>query len=220
MMVGKTPKILKEIRTDIDNTYTELRRKYFILDESSISYKAEHNDEYRITYATKENAENVIYDKNIPYNLMIDKLLEQHQYALLFYDKSIIQLGFDIVNNEVVKERLVFIKKHNKMWSREEITEAEKNGTEWFDDNYGFPILFRIDYDKKNAKDIEHPAVHFTVSNHESCRIPVCNIVSFSDFIKFVLFNFYKETCKISSYRFSGQAITHNEQNLFHISWN
>lgn len=109
----------------------------------------------------------------------MDKLLGGLQYNILLYDKSIIQSEFTIKSNEIIKERLVFMKRHNKIWTAEEIEERESLEQDWFSEEKGIPIIFRIDYAPDDAKDGEHSATHLTLANHESCRVPIKGISHF-----------------------------------------
>ena len=47
-------------------------------------------------------------------------------------DKGLIQAEYIVNGNNVIKERLVFMKKHNKIWSAEEIAEYEILEEDWF----------------------------------------------------------------------------------------
>lgn len=218
-MAAKTPKIVKEIQKDIENALTELRTKSLLRDEAGISIFPQEKNCWNITYSTKNKSGSIIYDSNITYAYLIDELLENRQYAALLYDKSIIQAEYIVQQNEIIKERLVFIKKHNVIWSRDEINECEANDEDWFENINGIPIIFRIDYDKEAFKDIIHPKTHFTFSNHESCRVPVKGVVTFSEFMKFIMQNFYDMDIYVPEYRFSDETITDNEKKIIHFNW-
>ena len=89
------------------------------------------------------------------------------------------------------------MKKHNKIWDKEEIKSFEEQEEiyfgDWFYDSKGIPILIRIDFDSNQEvyKECEHTMAHFHFSNHEQCRIPLNGTVAFSDFVKFIVFHFY-----------------------------
>ena len=133
---------------------------------------------------------------------------------------SIVQGEFLIKNNKIIKERLVFMKKHNIIWDYKSINEWEANDEPWFENQNGIPIIFRIDYDFEEAEDIVHPYTHFTFSNQESCRIPIRGIVSFSEFMKFIMKNFYERELNVPQYRYDDETITANEKKLMHFNWN
>ena len=138
----------------------------------------------------------------------------------LLYDKSIVQAEFMVAEGMIIKERLLFVKKHNKIWSKEEIQEAESEGNDWFDIDEGIPIFIRVDFDPSNHQDCKHPAAHLTISQCENCRIPVKNVVSVSEFMKFVLWHFYGKEFKHKMVRFdSPETISEAEREMLHIDW-
>lgn len=214
-----TPQIVKNILKDIQDTVTVLRKEDFLRDDSGISVNQGNQNVWEISYHTKNNFGKIIFDNNITYYKLIDELLKNRQYTVLLYDKSIIQAEFLVKNNQIIKERLVFIKKHNIIWDYEYIKECEGNDEPWFENENGVPILFRIDYDSDSFAEVEHPKTHFTLSNHESCRIPIKGIVTFSEFIKFIMKNFYKKDINISQYRYEEETITDAEKKLIHLNW-
>lgn len=73
-------------------------------------------------------------------------MLVNQQYNILFYDKGFIQVEYIISGSNFIKERLAFMKKHNKIWDAEEIKEYESNDEDRFTEDFGVPIMLRIDY--------------------------------------------------------------------------
>lgn len=62
-------------------------------------------------------------------------------------------------------------------------------------------------------KDRAHAASHLTFSNQESCRIPIRQAATFSEFVKFILFHFYDTKLQIAEYRLIGpEDITASEK--------
>ncbi len=210
---------LKLIEDDIKRTISKLYSLNFIRDQNDIKREAGSNNELMLSYKRKFGSTNYLYDNNINYATIIDKLLEQRDYTLLLYDKSIIQYEFIIKDGVIIKERLLFIKKHNKIWPKDELNKFDGDDEDWFNDNLGFPIVIRIDYDSKNAKPITHPDVHFTLSNHESCRIPVKSIMQVSEFIQFILFTFYNQQIEIEKKHTYPLTIKSEEKRMIHINW-
>ncbi len=142
------------------------------------------------------------------------------QYTVLLYDKSLIQAEFLLEGNEIVKERLVFMKKHNKIWDQEEIEISDAFDEDWFSDEVGIPIVLRVDYDPKEHKECSHAVTHLTLSNHDCCRIPVKDAITFSDFVRFVLFHFYDITLEMPVHRIeSNYPIAEEEKKMLHINW-
>ena len=220
-MARKQPKIVSEIYRDILNTITALRTENLLRDESGVSIKPLSQNTWSISYSTKNDSGSIVYDKNISFACLADNLLQNRQYTILLYDKSIVQVEFMIRDNEIIKERLVFMKKHNVIWNPDEINELEANDEHWFDVETGIPIVFRIDYDPSPGvfKEIDHPKTHFTLSNHESCRIPIRGIVTFSEFMRFVLKHYYEKDIDVGQYRLEEETITENEKKWIHINW-
>lgn len=212
-------RLVKEIITDIKKTIDELRMANLIRDEQGVSEKTVGKDIVELTFDGKNCENNIVYDEHLSHKEIIGKLLEHRQYTVLLYDKSIIQAEYIVRNDELLKERLLFIKRHNKVWSREEINSAEAEEIDWFGEEEGIPIFLRIDYDPDQHIECEHAACHFTLSNSKTCRIPVKGPVSFSEFLSFLLLHFYTEEMELSSWGFDRSVITEREKEMVHINW-
>ena len=213
-------KLGKEIIKDIDATISELRSMRFLRDENGVSQHTLTGNLLEVSFHGKNSAGGIMYDKHISCTHLMDVLLTNRQYTVLLYDKSIIQAEFLIDGNTITKERLVFIKKHNKISGVDEIDEYDANDEDWFSEDDGIPILIRIDYDPSEHKECDHASSHLTLSNHESCRIPMKQAVTFSEFIRFILFHFYDTRLHKSEYRLdSPEDITASEKKMIHIDW-
>lgn len=212
-------KIIHSILNDIESTITILRGEYLIRDEQGCSLKEFGRNSYNITYNGKSTTNNIMYDKNISLTEMMDILLKERQYTILMYDKGIVQCEFMIENDIITKERLVFLKKHSKLWSQEEINQAENEDRDWFSDEMGIPISLRIDYSPKDRREC-HPATHFTISNSSACRIPMKSLVMFSEFIRFITFHFYDVRLKMPKCNLERDVtLTELERQMMHINW-
>lgn len=211
----------KAILSDIESTIAELRQLHFIRDESGIAQHCISRDSYEFTFSGRNDSNKVMYDKHISCSRLMDILLTNRQYTILLYDKSIIQAEFIVCGDEVVKERLVFIKKHNKIWNTLEIDDCDANDEDWFSDEEGIPIVIRVDFDPEKHQEREHAISHLTFANHESCRIPVKEALSFSAFVAFIMFHFYNISITQKPFRIcENETITCNEKQMLHISWN
>ena len=214
-----TTKQVKDIIDDMNKTITELRSKELLRDEKGISQSCIGKNIFEISYSDKNETGSIVFDKHISSSKIMDALLVGQQYTILLYDKGIFQAEFIVEGNLIIKERLVFMKKHNKIWDRNEIEESEILEDDWFDED-GVPIMLRIDYAPEDHQDGDHAATHLTISNHESCRIPIKGIVSFSEFVKFVLFHFYNiKIGRKSCYYSDEDTITDIEKQMLHLSW-
>lgn len=220
MSAAKTSKVCKSVMQNINSTINALREKNLTRDEKGISQTTATDNITYITYSGKNSSSSIMLDKHISSSHLIDVLLENQQYNVLLYDKSILQAEFTVCRDTIIKERLVFIKKHNKIWTDEEIMQNEALDIDWFSEEDSIPIFIRIDYAPEDHKECQHPAVHCTLSNHEPCRIPIKSIVSFSSFVHFILLHFYDIDLPLSEYKFSqDDTITALEKKMIHFSW-
>lgn len=212
--------IVKRIKKEIEQVLTELREKEYIRDENGISDKQTGMNEYEISYSGKTDKSSIVYDKHISGSSIMEQLLVNRQYSFLLFDKSIIQAEFRIADGEVIKERLVFMKKHNRIWTSDEINYADSEDVDWFADEEGIPVFLRVDYDPENHTECSHSKTHLTISNSDSCRIPIKNIVPFSEFMRFVLFHFYGYRLELPSFlSASDETITELEKKMIHLNW-
>lgn len=215
-----TSKAVKNILDDMNKTIAELQNRNILLDDRHYSAYCIGKNLYEITYPGKNDVSSIVYDKHVTSNEIIDTLLKGLQYNILLYDKGLIQVEFIVDRNNVVKERLVFMKKHNKIWNVDEIAQYESRDEDWFAEEEGVPIMLRIDYAPDDHVDGDHAATHLTISNHESCRIPIKGIISFSEFVRFVLFHFYNIKMELKVYRLSeNETITEFEKKMIHMNW-
>lgn len=220
MSKGKGKKLKAELIKDINNVLTELRKMYYIRDELGISAKDISGKGFVISFEGKSDINNIMYDIHLPVSSIMDELLRERQYTVLLYDRSIIQVEFTIKNGEIVKERLLFLKKHNKIWDKEEIRMSDAADEDWFADEDGIPVFLRVDYDPKSHIECDHAATHLTISNYETCRIPIQNVVSFSEFVRFVLFHFYGRKLEMPIFRIDkNNTITELERKMIHLGW-
>lgn len=210
----------KAIVSDINSTLSELRTRHLIRDENGVSQRQTVGNALELTFHGKSDASGIVYDKHISCSQIIDSLLAARQYTVLLYDKSLLQAEFIIGKEGLLKERLTFIKKHNRIWLKSEIEEYEAVDEDWFSEEAGIPVMMRIDYDPQNQKDCKHPAAHITFSNHNSCRIPMKGAISFSAFVKFIFLHFYDIELHIPEYRLNEEnTITETEKKLIHLNW-
>ena len=216
-----TPKMVKNILADMRKTIEELCEKNLVRDYRPESCKEIGSGVHEITFSGKNNSKcNIVYDKHVSGEVIMEKLLREYQYTILLYDKSLIQAEFRIKNDEVIKERLVFMKRHNKIWTFEEIEDCENADQDWFTEEQGIPIIFRIDYAPDDHVEGDHSATHLTLSNHQSCRVPIKGIVTFSEFIRFILLHFYDIKLELKQCRSNADdTITEIEKQMVHINW-
>lgn len=215
-----TSRAVKSILDDMNKTIAELHSKELVRDVRGISQKTIDQGVCEISFPGKNNAGSIVFDKHISSTEIMDTLLEGLQYTVLLYDKGLIQAEFTVDGENIIKERLVFMKKHNKIWDNNEIEEHEILEEDWFSEEEGVPIILRVDYAPEDHIDGDHAATHLTISNHESCRIPIKGVVTFSEFIGFILFHFYNIKLEKKVLRFkSNETITELEKHMIHMNW-
>lgn len=214
-------KFIRNFMADYNNIVRELYEKEMIRDIKCHAI-SDFGEVVEITQENKSNESNILYDRHLPIETIMDILLENKEYNLLLYDRSIIKYQFVISNGKICKERLTFIKKHNYLWTKDEINKKDIDdfGTDWFQEEISIPIVIRIDYDDENYEDIIHPITHMTLSNYEECRIPMMGAVTLYNFVNFVLNFFYNETLNCSSvFEETDITISQNEKKRLHFEW-
>lgn len=180
------------------------------------------NTEFRennnmLTWSGKDNTiSNILYDKNISAEEIIETLRRGRQYSILLKDKSVFQIEYKIENNTIIKQRMLYMKLSNEIVDD---TSEESMNFEEEKEIVGIPLLIRVDYDIKSHKDIEHPASHMTISNIEKCRIPIKSNMSFLQFVKFILMNVYGINYNDKELIINEETITDSEKKCIHINW-
>ncbi|WP_313182737.1 DUF2290 domain-containing protein [Lacrimispora sp.] len=218
-----TPRIVKEIISDIRVTKEELLKIGIVKEAIGESVTCKGHNDYAITWSTKNDTSSIIYDKDISIDELIDGLLINNQYSFLLYDKSIIQIEYMVKNNKICKQRLLFIKKHNKIWDKKLIDQFDEGDdvyySDWFRDNVGIPTVLRIDYDVDEHVECKHAISHMTLSNNQCCRIPIRGLVSCTEFLRLILFHFYDLNFSVNKFDYATYTITNKEQEMLHMSW-
>ena len=122
----------------------------------------------------------------------------------------------DVYNNR-------FLKKDNIIWEIEKINLYESEEDEqddWYETNYGIPVMIRMDYAPDEHIDIIHSKSHLTLSNSQNCRIPMKTYFMFSEFVNFILINFYNMHIDKSPVCYNDCVeISNNELKTYHINW-
>ena len=168
--------ILKIVKKDIENAKKILYERDLILEAKGESTKEFSENCYKITWNGKQSNSSIIYDNNIGVDFIMKTLLQNQQYSILLYDRSLIQFEFIIENDIITKQRMLFIKRHNKIWDKEEIVSIsalqDVDFFDYFFESEGIPTMIRIDYDQENSRDCVHPISHMTRATRRSPRSP------------------------------------------------
>lgn len=96
MSKRKSELLVKEIIKDINRTVDELRQKELIRDVCGVADKQTGANAFEISFSGKSDANSVMLDKHVSASYVMNTLLQERQYTILLYDKSIIQAEFFI----------------------------------------------------------------------------------------------------------------------------
>ena len=204
--------IKKNIIKEYHNIIKFLIENNMVMD--NLEFKENGN---ALTWSGKDaGIANIVYDNNIGADKIINTLRKEKQYNILLKDKSIFQIEYMIENNNIVKQRMLFMKVSNEV-----LNEIDEENTNFDEDikTTDIPLLIRVDYDIKNQQDVKHPASHMTISNIKNCRIPIKSNMPFSKFIKFILMNVYGIDYRCEDSITDDETITENEKKCIHINW-
>jgi hypothetical protein len=181
------------------------------------------NNIYEINYAGMSNISIAL--KNLPYKDIYNELEKGKNYNIKMIDGALIQMLYRYEETTLLSHRLAFFPSPDleAFQNEPEIYEKDELYADILDKNIvAFPI--RFDYDPANFQEIEHPKCHLTLGQFKNCRIPVSLPLTPSNFIAFVLRNFYNTAFQKYSnqIRFQNilfdETITIAEKNLLHMA--
>lgn len=221
----KTKDIHKLLIKEYNMIYRLLYEMNYIIDHKDFSCNCTGKDTYELTWSSRSPEANITFDLDLEITPIIDTLLKEEQFSMLFYDKSILQVEYTTRSNKIVKQKLQFIKKCNKVRTIKEIENlegevTEVEGSNWFEEESGIPVILRVDYDPENHKDIHHAKSHFVISNVKDCRIPMSRNLSLSKFTELILHQVYNDyRFKFGNFVVHEDEITKNEKLVMHLNW-
>lgn len=214
--------ITKKVVEDYDFVIKQLLKNKLYRDSNNIIVNVEGIKKEIITWASKESR-NIMYNCFLDAKGMINDILDNRQFIVELYDKSIFQFECIVNDNKIEKMRMVFLKKDNIIWEIEKINFYESQEDEqdnWFEISYGIPIMIRVDYDPSEYVDGFHSKSHLTLSNSQNCRIPMKTYFMFSEFVEFILINFYNIQIEKSPVCYNNCIeISDSELKMYHINW-
>lgn len=168
---------------------------------------------------------NAIALKNIPYSEMYRNLLKERLYNIKMLDGALIGLQYRFNKNDLISHRLTFFPAPN--------IEEFQNEPDWYlNDELYVEIVnrnivktpLRFDYDNTDAFiSVIHPKSHFTIGQYENCRIPVTAALTPSQFIRFIIRNFYRHEknifpeFKCDKDNLFNDSITEDERMIIHL---
>jgi hypothetical protein len=183
-------------------------------------------DTFSVTFPGSEHTS--IAMKDTSYNELYDRLKEERAYVIRMADGSLIQMMYLFKNGELLQHRLAFFPSP--------YLEEFQNDPEIYleDEIYAdiiskkiVPFPIRYDYDVRDGvfKELEHPKSHLTLGQYTNCRIPVSSPLAPTQFIDFVLRNFYHtahtkycDILDIHSKKTFKKCISDVELNVIHVS--
>lgn len=214
--------ITKKIVQDFNFVINQLLKQRLYLDSNPLIVRDCEGSQEEITWSGK-NGKNYMFATSMKAKDMLVKILDSTQFFIELYDKSIFQFECIVDNEEIKKIRMAYLKKDSKIWGVEELAFIESQeivADEWFEKDYGMPIIIRIDYDPLEYKDIVHSKTHMTLFNVTNCRIPMKKYFMFSDFVSFILNTFYDIHIDKSPVIYNeNETISENEKKVWHLDW-
>lgn len=218
-------KVIEQLIQEFITIYSILYENNYIIEHRNLSCKCTGDECYDLTWSGRSSEANITFDTNLEITPIVNTLLKEEQFSLLFYDKSILQVEYKLEKNQIIKQRLQFIKKSSYIRSIDEICKLEGEVTEvegggWFEEETGIPIFLRVDYDPVNHRDIEHAKSHFVISNIKDCRIPMKKNLSLTKFVELILHQVYNDyEMDLKEIVEHPVEITDNEQLVMHLNW-
>ena len=147
--------------------------------------------------------------------------LSSKEYNFVFTDGGIIQMMYTFHKDIMLSHRLAYYPPHDS-----EVSNEDEESSYYSFKKMSIPIRFDFDSDTKKYKEVIHSYTHFTLGDHEKCRIPVSAPVTPFRFIDFVIRAFYMDFYESTSFRTDvmcpikmTQTINKNENSLLHLSF-
>ncbi len=163
--------------------------------------------------------------KNRSYQEIYEEFTSERVYNVKMLDGALIQLMYQIRDDEIIRHRLAMFPSPD--------LELFRNEPEVYlvDDIYAdvvarnvFPTPVRFDFDSalNEAQQQSHPFSHLTLGQFENCRIPVSSALTPFWFIHFVLSNFYNTAftnhAGLPSFALAlPESIREDERNVVHL---
>tara|TARA_Y100000780_G_C13674337_1_gene413661 strand:- start:352 stop:1014 length:663 start_codon:yes stop_codon:yes gene_type:complete len=132
--------------------------------------------------------------KNIPYSDLYEELSQSRAFNLKMLDGALIQMMYIFKDKNIKAHRLAFFPSPSleEYQNNPDIYITESIYADVLERNIvTFPVRFDYDNCEKTARPIAHPRSHLTLGQYKNCRIPVSSAISPSQFIHFILRNFY-----------------------------
>ena len=164
--------------------------------------------------------------KHKPYRELFYELERARSFNLKLLDGALIQLQYKFKGNSLTGHRLGF-------FPNPDLTSFQESPEEYLDDEIYLDVTdprivvtpLRFDYDNREevVRNMEHPMSHLTIGQYQNCRIPVVRPLTPSQFISFIVRNFYhtaynKYCGQLTSYTdLFDSTITEDERKIIHM---
>ncbi|WP_336992482.1 DUF2290 domain-containing protein [Leucobacter sp. VD1] len=132
--------------------------------------------------------------KKRPYANVYASLRENNTYGALLLDGAMLQFSYEGAGEALIRHRLSYLPSPS--------LEPFQNDPELyfhelhFVDIVGYqvvPVPIRFDFDAREgvAVEVTHPVSHLTLGQYQHCRLPVVRPLAPTDFVSFIVRNFY-----------------------------
>ncbi len=164
--------------------------------------------------------------KSKPYQELFYEMEKARSYNLKLLDGALVQMLYRFENDQLANHRLGF-------FPNPDLADFQSNSEEYLDDEIYLDMIdprivispMRFDYDNRDSvvQNVEHPMSHLTIGQYQNCRIPVSRPLTPSQFISFIIRNFYHTAyhryCKkLTTYSdLFETTITDDERKIIHI---
>lgn len=164
--------------------------------------------------------------KQRPYSDIYRAIHENKKYGVLLLDGAMLQFSYEGVAESLVRHRLSYLPSPSLVPFQEDpdLYFQEMHFVEIVGHQV-VPVPMRFDFDSREgvAINVKHPVSHLTLGQYEHCRIPVMRAISPSEFVDFVVRNFYstpespnwETTSRVANLT---RTITDEESKLIHMS--
>ena len=165
--------------------------------------------------------------KNRPYADMFKEIDSAKSYNIKLIDGSLMILLYRFKNDMIVAHSLSFFPNPNFLI-------FQNDPEDYLEDEIYIdivdprivvtPLRFDFDCSEETALPIEHPQSHLTIGQYHNCRIPVNRPITPSQFISFIIRNFYhtaysKYCDQITTYTDKmDETIFSEEKNIIHLA--
>ena len=162
---------------------------------------------------------------------MYDNVIARRAFNILLHDGGIIYMMYEFCEDVISRHRLMFIQSPISPSDQSDHPPDQSDDEfDYHDVEYSdvvrqlvIPFTMRFDFDVGNRDKIDHPMSHLTLSNFQSCRIPVTEPLSPFSFTDFIIRNFYNKPSDKYSERLTAfrarfdETIRREEQSVIHL---